>query len=514
MNGLGKVAASLLIAAGLGAVCSCSAREVAHGAGQKAPEPATGAIGLSLQPVSGVTLTTLHFVITKAGVASPVLEGDIAAPGTAKTITLGLPVPVGTGYTLSLTGVSVENPSVTCTGTFGVFDVVANASTSLNLLLFCADQSQGSVFNRITAQTDACPRLLVKYVVATPNSAALPGGTIALSGSAIDLDGKPIQYSWQASSAGVGSFAPSNASATTFSCLSAGTNLDVTLTANNGECGTSLSTSISCAGVTCGNGVLDPNEACDPSIPSGQPGFGPCLPNCELAVCGNGIVESPVEQCDPVPPDPNNCSTTCQTVIPECGDGRLSRGESCDGTLFPPGTPQGASCSSDCSNIFFSVDCGDGIVEGGEKCDPPFTRNDCGADCESITPTACFTCENDPSTCSDFVNCDMAVGNAAVGSPAAGTPKAQLCNSVLDCVRDTGCAADAASIRCYCGTVNAAECLGGLGNGKCRTQIEAGLETTTPATVVQRLQNVQFGGGLALARIDCDQTFCPSECGL
>jgi hypothetical protein len=50
--------------------------------------------------------------------------------------------------------------------------------------------------------------------------------------------------------------------------------------------------------------------------------------------------------------------------------------------------------------------------------------------------------------------------------------------------------------------------------GKCRAQLERGMETAKPATLMQRFKNPTFGGGLAMARIDCDQTFCVSPCGL
>jgi hypothetical protein len=126
----------------------------------------------------------------------------------------------------------------------------------------------------------------------------------------------------------------------------------------------------------------------------------------------------------------------------------------------------------------------------------------------------CLACENTPRTCSDFVSCDSVSGEAAEGSPAAGKSKASLCKEVLDCVRDSGCAVGAAPIACYCGNTNAAECLGGGANGKCRAQLERGMETAKAATVIQRFKNTKFGGGLAMARIDCDQTFCLSQCGL
>lgn len=47
-----------------------------------------------------------------------------------------------------------------------------------------------------------------------------------------------------------------------------------------------------------------------------------------------------------------------------------------------------------------------------------------------------------------------------------------------------------------------------------QNQIERSLETTSFAQIAGRICDVTFGGGLAMSRIDCDQTFCPQECGL
>jgi len=43
--------------------------------------------------------------------------------------------------------------------------------------------------------------------------------------------------------------------------------------------------------------VIDAGEGCDPAITEG-PCPGLCLPNCTCAVCGDGIIEAPVEECD------------------------------------------------------------------------------------------------------------------------------------------------------------------------------------------------------------------------
>jgi len=158
--------------------------------------------------------------------------------------------------------------------------------------------------------------------------------------------------------------------------------------------------------------------------------------------------------------------------------------------------------------------CGDGIKGPLEVCEPKLTVNDCGRDCRTITSPACLACDL-ATDCVDFVDCFQLSCNGAVGTPGAGIPKANMCNEVLDCVRDSGCASGGnAPIKCYCGTANTTDCSNGLANGACKAEIERGLETTVFGQISQRLKSPQFGGGIAMARIDCEQTVCKTPCGL
>lgn len=504
MKLLAKVGSLALIAAVAGGVVAgCSSNDASKP--ETAHEGAKGSVGLSLQPVSGITLNSVHYVVTKAGVTGPVLEGDLPTPGNAATFNFALPLAVGTGYSITLSGTSVESTAITCVGTSGVFDVTANASAGVNLVLVCTDARDGSVKTSVSLTTDACPKIIVDYIVATPNAANV-GSPINVAASARDLDGKTITYAWTSPA---GTFAPANGKTSVLSCATAGANQALTLTASNGECTKALGTTVSCNNVLCGNNVLDAGEACDPTVATSAP----CLPNCTKPVCGNGKVDAPFETCDPTPADPGNCNpSTCQTVVAKCGDGLLTLGEKCDGALKPPGSPAGA-CLPDCSGFEATVVCGDGAVGAGEICDPALTVNNCGRDCKAITSAACLACEDTPASCADFVSCEAVAGNAAAGTPAAGTPKKVLCNETLDCVRDTKCAADgAAPIKCYCGTANPTDCQAGLGNGLCKAEIERSLETTSFNTIAQRIGNTVYGGGQAMARIDCDQAFCPTQC--
>lgn len=187
---------------------------------------------------------------------------------------------------------------------------------------------------------------------------------------------------------------------------------------------------------SCGNGILDPGETCDP--PSTCPyscndgnsctddfitgsaanctatcsyqaitrcidGDGCCPAGCSehydndcSPTCGNGIVEAG-ETCDP----PSACPFTCIDGNPCTRDIRIGSAANCTAAcLYHPITqcrdndmccPAGCTENEDddCSST-----CGNGIVETGETCDPP---------------SSC------PSTCDDGDECtdDTSIGSAA-----------------------------------------------------------------------------------------------------
>jgi len=524
---------ALIAAAAAGAVVGCSGQDLSKPSTSAQGEGQKGTVGLTLQPVAGITLNTVHYTVTKSGVTTPVSDGDLPTPGTASTFSFGVPLPVGSGYTLGVSGVAAENSSITCTGTSAPFAVTANTSSKITLVLTCTDSTNGNVETGVVVETDACPRLIVDYVVATPSTAFLPNGTISVASNAHDLDGKTVTYSWKVSSPAVGSFAPVAGKTSTFTCAQdSGANpVDIIVTADNGQCKKVLPTAVSCKSLSCGNGVLDSGEECDPAITGGPN----CLTNCTTPKCGNGVVDAPFETCDLVPANLGACSATCQTVIPACGDGFINGNEVCDGSKLGANPPSGATCKADCTGYDAPLSCGDGVTSPsiGEVCDPKLTVNNCGRDCKSITTAACLTCEQSADyACSPSVlTCDTATGGTTTatvtGSSGAAKPtdpgaittpvgaaKAPLCNEVLDCVRDSGCAANGqpALKTCYCGTATVPQCNAGQGNGACKAELERALEATDFATVSQNVGKLLYGGGVAMKRIDCDNSFCPSTC--
>ncbi|MBI1814828.1 MAG: DUF4215 domain-containing protein [Deltaproteobacteria bacterium] len=132
----------------------------------------------------------------------------------------------------------------------------------------------------------------------------------------------------------------------------------------------------------CGDGVVDPGEQCDDNNLANSDGCNlyTCVPqpndlfnppgfiSCQLCVtipagCGNGILE-PGEACD----DGNaygfdTCEADC--TLPRCGNAVLDDSERCDdGNLI-----DGDGCSSTCQSEGGPSLCGNGFLNDGERCD-------------------------------------------------------------------------------------------------------------------------------------------------
>ena len=110
---------------------------------------------------------------------------------------------------------------------------------------------------------------------------------------------------------------------------------------------------------TCGDRIQQENEMCDDGNSDNDDG---CTNSCEIASCGDGMVNYYLEQCD----DGNNdnddgCNSSCQNE--NCGDGVVnSVFELCD---------DGNQNNGDgCNNACKIESCGDGIVNNpSEECD-------------------------------------------------------------------------------------------------------------------------------------------------
>lgn len=215
-----------------------------------------------------------------------------------------------------------------------------------------------------------------------------------------------------------------------------------------------------CQLLTCGNGVIDPGEQCDPPKSSGTAPL--CSQTCQIPTCGNGVID-PGEQCDP--PKSSGaapfCSSTCQ--IPTCGNGAIDPGETCD-------PPNGIVCDSNCQSI--PIVCGNGIVQPGETCDFP-------------NPAICNQCQ--------LTSCGGCYLSAIGGDPACGSVNGTArvtCQSLLSCMAHLvgTCffqAGGGGNTACFCSD---ATCSAGA-NGSCVPEFEAVAGSSDPSVVLQQLND-------------------------
>ncbi|MEM7603971.1 MAG: kelch repeat-containing protein [Myxococcota bacterium] len=132
-----------------------------------------------------------------------------------------------------------------------------------------------------------------------------------------------------------------------------------------------------CVDFRCGNGVVDPGEACDDG--NGRSGDG-CSGDCASdETCGNGIQDGAAgEMCDDGNIiDGDECQSNC--ARPRCGDGIVDVDEACDDGNFDEVDGCNGRCTSD-------ETCGNGVIDvvAGEACDDGnFVAGDtCGPTCQ------------------------------------------------------------------------------------------------------------------------------------
>lgn len=190
-----------------------------------------------------------------------------------------------------------------------------------------------------------------------------------------------------------------------------------------------------CGVTVCGDGAVDPGEDCDPFTdddglccyhchfvspltPCGAHGRCDDAGQCVVTSCGNGVVD-PGEQCDPyaTPYDPfvDACCTSNCTFSPA--------GTSC----YQPGDPGVCNASGEC----VSARCGDGATDSDlEQCDgaskgfagcctPTCRRTEHGACAPSCGGgycvdggTACQLAQGDPAGCTDATSASGYIGES------------------------------------------------------------------------------------------------------
>jgi len=167
------------------------------------------------------------------------------------------------------------------------------------------------------------------------------------------------------------------------------------------------------------------------------------------AVCGNGITEPPDEECDPDLQENSQgvcttsdgqlgtCNSECKCIPnPECGNGMIEPGETCDGdAAICPAPPEGDGREKLCTNCqcdFSEPQCGNGIKEGEEECEVISGDTSCTTDGrEGICGG---DCKCNPLSCTELcTNHGYTGGSSNTPNGCIGTPVGSCCCDNLSC---------------------------------------------------------------------------------
>lgn len=414
--------------------------------------------------VGGAAVQTVNYVVAKDG--ATVKSGTFEVPGDDDSFSAQLLLPVGTGYSLSISGDgSKEGRTIPCAGTAG-FSVVAGTNPPVDVTVTCTDTVIGGNSNPPKGSVTANVNFVLDTVIQPGEECgfthAVVGPLVQQVDSKIDLKsqyvGNGAVANWSATGV-VGAFADASADDTTFTCGAVSTgSITATVTAAAG-CTDTFTVAVECIGTaSCGDGAVNQaSEQCDDDNNTADDG---CSATCQIepVVCGDSDVDAP-ETCD----DGNTvggdgCSPTCR--LEGCGNGTTDSGEGCD---------DGNTVSNDgCSSVCQPELCGDGITQTNEACDDgdDDDTDACGNDCE-INPVCgngtleageeCDDANNVPNdgctaacdneTCGDGIqqsseNCTTCPVDVTAGcGPVCGNGVAETGETCENCPADvtTGC---------------------------------------------------------------------------
>ena len=236
--------------------------------------------------------------------------------------------------------------------------------------------------------------------------------------------------------------------------------------------GCTSATDNDCSG-TCGDGVIDANETCDPpgTCPTNCDDSNPCTVDTmtgSASNCNAVCTHTPISTCRAVPDGccPASCNANNDSdCAATCGNGVVETGEACDGNCpttcddgnvctqdVTTGTP--AECSRVCTNTTITV------CTHGDGCCPPgcnaINDNDCGSVCGNAITEPGEQCDgNCPPTCNDGNACTIDIRS---GSSAQCNVTCSYAN-VTSCVSGDGCCPSA------CNANNDSDCSPTCGNG-------------------------------------------------
>ena len=257
----------------------------------------TGKISLALMTPGGDTIENVDYEITGNGVN---MSGNVPTPGdtTEATFLIG-GIPVGTDYTLSITGTSVEG--TVCVGS-AQFDVEANQTTVVGITLECGLQNDEG---NVVVNVDVVRCAQVDAFTASPVN---PEGDTPVALSVMTTG----SITWSSSDPN-GTFGDPSAADTTYTCGDSGV-ATITLSVEGDGCSQTANFDVDCLPVgDCGNEIIEGREECD----DGPDGSESCSDQCLIIECGNNRVD-PGEECDDGPDGSESCDSECNALASAC----------------------------------------------------------------------------------------------------------------------------------------------------------------------------------------------------
>lgn len=205
----------------------------------------------------------------------------------------------------------------------------------------------------------------------------------------------------------------------------------------------------------CGDGNVDPGEACDDGSANSDAVADACRSDCRDAYCGDGVVDpGNSEICDDAGTTTGDgCDATCEvelgwdcstgTCEEICGDNLAVGDETCDGSdlrnqdCVSIGQALGRlECGSNCdqwdvTHCSGGYVCGDGTVDPGEDCDDGGESVTCDVDCTPVlcgdgwtNTTAGEACDDGNTDDGDYCAADCQSGTCPPGSSCVEDPPA------------------------------------------------------------------------------------------
>jgi hypothetical protein len=512
-----------LAVAAASAAVSCSSGPKGKG-GTPVTGEESGKIGLNLTFSTGETVPSLNFTLQN-GTAADTVTGTIPITGTfsgtnfvVPTFEI-IPVPVATGYWITLTGTSADG-TVTCTGsdpaTLPVsaanpgFGVTAGNETVVPVIVICTStSSSGTVEVNTTIQS--CPTISsLTAINATANTTA-PGNTSTIFAAAAAPNQSTLTYTFSIPAGkGTGTLtgqttATGNTSSSIVFTCPASAEVDTIQIVTTDQTGTtSCPPSITTASTTVTCGV--------PIIPCQNPTVGNGIEvtgDTATGTCTSGVNTGTLKDtngffcCSPTPCQGvgNGVETTGDTATGACTSGvntgtlKDTLGNFCCSALTACTTAGQTNC----------VQCS--LSTTGPTCTPTeaqFVNNDIAKGLDTAAGPAatgsCYQCLTAKGCIDDKLgDTGEECEDGTYAGPAPTSGDVAQCQAALKCVLASACNASSYSA-CYCGAATP--------SGTCLTDTTSSADPAVgstanlnPATIGGAC-DVEISGGLGFSITD------------